>query len=1253
MKSIPLLALACLLSAPSFANSLPDEINYPPHEQRYRMLSGQITETQSILNGTRSDHEQALSFIREMNQYIPVLQDYILNAQTQVAAKQREIPLLDSQISSLQREAAQVDSEMRRFQSENQTLQNRHASELRKLRPLEEVLKRKEQRIRDLQGELAQHQQQEREARQVLARQHSELSSLEREIEEERKKQGQMTSDIRSTERRVTQLQSSISQLESQLSALNGEYTREMNKLAELNRRVSASQRELNLARSEAQSNEQVRAAQRNLGAVTLTRDNTAQQVRRIEGEVARKTLELNNHQSSIDGLRRDQQAFPARISRLQSNIVQSERRVSSINSELSKEKQKLTALDGRVKEHERELAVLRSQRASPEQIRDAERKLNAVSRTRDNSGAEVGKLDKQISDVQKQISSDERSIVALRRDQQTIDTRISGHQTNASKLARELSSLNSSLAKEQQKLQGLNARVAENQNEVAAQIARAAERIKEAERKLNLVTNARDVTASHAKKVGLQLSSTDQDLRKQRTSIEELHRNRQKLTAQKIQSERLGRQLNTDLQARASEVNASENQLTRAQRNVEAREQSLASARQDLRIDEMNVNRQVEILKNLDRQISSLRSRINNNEAVLRSLEQQVSEHGQRVQILQTEIPQLETDIRNSREEIAQGRRDIVQVQRDERLFAQEISKQESKLAQLRSEQGSAQAEMNQRLSLYRRHQSEAQQLGISGSQNASSIGEQEGKRLAQLYAKQNGSAVGAELGMAQAKYWGVVRGELQGHEAGYAEGFSSEQDRQRGEAEGRAEGIRVAQLHAETNLKPAFFEEYVLEGFKAPLVKMTANLKSLQHFTDMQVLKEELLPTIAPLSPSELERSRELVTSLDTQIVTIAKDVQALESKARRLADASVTFVAPSKVPYGRPDCSQVYKRLTVFVSACENSYQSSFASLFQQATRSSYLADYTSSYEIHLSSTQISQREKSYPDELAQAGEISYAQGLKEGKIDTHQESFEFGYNRGHDDEAPVARQKARTDAANELRELLLLKPLLTIAESTFRGEVRAGEEVELITKLKNISQIPLNGPALIRITHIENAEAAVKEAVLNHAAPRSITAMPGLKIKILPTAKVGQKLIIKGVVELPGDVYKPQRQESFEISQTLSINPAKELSLSYDRTPKVKGVFRRNIHSLTATIRPTFENIPAGYEVTLIAKGANANLIELNQTSQQTGAIGRQESKQVNFGYAFVNAARGQQIELELTIHFEGKVLSKERIDLKPR
>lgn len=1036
MKSNSLLVLACLASSPVFAQSLPDEINYPPHELRYETLSKEVSTVESSLVKSRRDLDETRRFMQEMHSHIAGLQNSIERSKAEIINNQRMIPEIERQISDSRNTQSQISYEIRRLQDEESRVHQRQQYEYRNLRPLEERVDRKQRSVRELRSELAQHIRLERDANKRLARAQKEVMELDREFEQESQRHRQLIKQLNSLGTTIGGLQTGVAKLESEISVLN----------------------------------------------TTLATEN-----------------------------------------------------------------QKLTSITSRVQEYEAELAKLRGQNASPEKIAELQRKVKAATNTRNNVAIGIAKIQTQVDSKIKQIKANQAKVVELKRDQATLPTKIAHSETRQSKL------------------------------------------ILERGPKISLVNRFRA-------------------------------------------------------------------ELTQAQRNVQVRENTLIAATRDLDREEAALMNQRQVVENLNQQIESIRREVYALSSRHQTLEQEIAGMDKRIEELTASVPRLHESIRRSEGEIIEGQREIAAAQEDESTLLSAISRQESELAGLIAARDTAQSHMTQRLSLYNRYLKESQELGSSQTQNALDLGETEGSRLAQSNGAINGATVGKELGLAEAKYWGYVRGEVLGYANGYNEGRASEADRSRGEIEGQTRGKQDAHLYAQTNFKPVFFEELLLEEFRKPL-KQKALAKSfnkkMKKFSEFEVHSPSISGSISPLSQSELDSSQKLVTDLDQVIENYRQDVEVVESKAVRLGEAQNTYTQPDSIPYGTPDCNEVYKGLAVFKKSCATSYKDSFQINFLSAAKAQYSSDYGPFYERVLAENQISVRDNVFAQKFESASQVTKAHGLRVGKEEIYQQTFAITYRRSYDEELPLARQQAKFDARVELTRLMDQKPLLTLSEKKLvASDLRGGEEVSLVSQVKNISKVALDGAATIRITDVRNAEILVGQGVLNQASPLGITDMPRLKVRVSPTARSGDKIIIKGVVELPGDLYKTQRQESFELVESLSLNPANETNLNYDSTPAIKSwLFRRNIHFMNVKITSLVEDLPSGYSVALKAV-ENANLVDIKEGALETGHVLLGETKDLRFSYVFPDAADNKTIVLELSINFQGKVLKTEKIELKP-
>ena len=1029
MKSKTILVLACLISAPVFAQSLPDEINFGPYETRYRTLEKEVAAAQAQLNTSRASLQEAQRFIAEMNQHLSDLHDDIQSAEQQIASLQIEIPELERRIATLQNERSRAENEIRNLQYQQSQLESRYNQAIRDMRPLEDTIARKEQRYRELHSERTQLQRQESDAESRLRKATAEAGQIDRAVNEEYNKKKQMEAELSGAQSRISSLEAEISRTESSVNSLNASLGTERGKLSSLESRVQEYQAQVNSLRAAGAPAAEIQEAERRLGAATNARNNTANEIRRIEGEINRGQAQIRTQRSQLEEVRRNQAALPGRIAQAQSRIDK--------------------------------LSVERRQ-------------------------------------VKEEMDRSERQLAQVRT------------------------------------AQAMNA----------------------------------NIMAS----VQQELSNHQADLQRQRQYADSIAR------------------------------------------------------------DAQNVRSQIEGLSNHSRNLSS-----------------QIAQASERVRSNQATIPRLQAGIRADEQEISEGEADLARARTDERTFTQAVAKDETKLADLTRSRDSAQNEMSTRRDLYQKYLTEAEALGGGQAGSGLTLGRTEGSRLSSTLAKQNGMAVGQEMGRAEARYWGSVRGEIQGYELGYSEGLASVEDRTRAIQEAGAKAAQDAELFAQRNFKPVFFEEFVQAEFKKPVMPALKSLQMLRGSVALEGAQE----SVGPLSPSEMARSSELKTPLDASIVTAAKEVKAVEARALRISDPEVAFQVPTKIPFGNVACAQVYKGLAVFKAACEGSYKGTFTNNYVSAAREEFSQSYQRQFQSEFDAADVAQRETSFPQELAEASKIGRAEGTRIGKIEIYQRTYEATYKSSYEVEIVKTKEKSKGDASRELQEYLKVKPLLTVASTALQAEnFRGGEEISLTGKVKNVSAVPLNGPVMVRVTEVVNAQKITGEVTLNTAPAMSVADLPTLKLKVSDTARAGEKVIVRGVVELPGDLYHAVRQEKFELIQTLSANPAHDLGTNYNKNPDIKGVFRRNIHFMSVKVTPKIEEIKDGYEVVLKAVGENASLIDQNETALRTGAIAQGAAKEVRFSYTFKDAAKGKSIDLELSVIYSGKVLKKEAIVLLP-
>lgn len=996
-----------------------------------------------------------------------------------------------------------------------------------------------------------------------------------------------------------------------------------------------------------------------------------------LENDTSVAQTQLNQSRKSLADMQRFIREMTGHLTDLESSVRKAETEIVSLRQEILELERYMTELradDSRVshdlrlrqneesqlmgqyQQAERTLRPLEIQFARSEQrLHELQSDLAQQQRVEREA---LTRLNQQIALSQnyvKQIEEERSQQRQMEGELRSIESSISSIQSDISRFESGVSALNSKLNADRSKLSSIQAQVQINRSEFERlrSSGAPANEIAQAQRIYEASKNAQDRAASDVKQTEVQISRIESQMSSLQAKISELRRNQQTLPAKIAQSENRQRQLASQQSQAESEIGRWQGEYNHARRNSEARENAVEIQRQQQRREEAIVNNHRQFLESIVRQVDKKRTEIAQLVARSKYLNSEMDQTSDTISSHQQSIPRLERGIREDQSEISQGQRELTQAKVDERILISNVASDELKLAEVTRHRNNAQNEMNVRLILYNRYLSDAENLGAGQTGDAITLGKNEGQTLSTLLAKQNGVSVGQELGKVEAKYWGSVRGEIHGYDLGYSEGLASVEDQASARQDANAKAAVDAELFAQINFKPGFFEELVLQEFKKPLFK-SFNFKTLIKTSLNSPAFEESMETVTPLSPEEISRSEHLKTPLDIGIMQVAKDVKTIETKARRLSNPEIAFETPTQIPHGSVECTQVYKSLAVFKAACENSYKRNFSQNFVMSAQKSFNELYQPKFTTEFNIANVSHRELSYPQEQADAHKVARAEGARIGKIEIYQTTFGSTYKKSYISELEKARLKAKLDASKELANFLKVKPLLTVASSSLSADhFRGGEIISILGKVKNISPIALKGPVLVRLTEVVNAEKIESEAILNQASGLTLTDLPSLKVKVSSNAKAGEKLIIKGTVDLPGDLYRFSRQEKFELIQALSANPSHDLDLNFNKNPNIKGVFRRNIHFLSVTLTPNVEDLPDGFKIKLTPLSDGNNLMEVKESSIDTGALTFKNAKAVRFSYIFKDGAKDKTISLELTIGYSGKTIKKQVFTLVPR
>jgi predicted nucleic acid-binding Zn-ribbon protein len=719
------------------------------------------------------------------------------------------------------------------------------------------------------------------------------------------------------------------------------------------------------------------------------------------------------------------------------------------------------------------------------------------------------------------------------------------------------------------------------------------------------------------------------------------------KITAQKRKSD----QLTAQNQSLRSSIQTTQTQVA----SLVSEKERLITRKSDLERKVTNISSKISAIKvkidELTSRLQNVRRKISNNETSRSNLERGESSLISRINQIIDRLPQLDRSISYNTSEVSSAQSAIRLLTQDENQTRNQIASLENELSQLQNQTDAAYAQYEQRYQLYNQYEAEAQSIGQSQTGIASSIGQTGGEDLADVLSESISTTVANDYGKVEAALIGSVRGEIKGYHDGYNVGYVDSTSIDEATTQATADGVDAAIDYAQNNYAPAFFEEFMLakisnsssKGVKSLVEMGSINLDSLNKVNKF----------IENLSNAEIDESRNLKTSLDSKIEDLLTDEQRVESLLAKMTKPAVAYVAPTNIPYQTIDCGSVYKGLQHFKSICEDSYKANFKNIYLSNVYDTFVSLYSNLFTSKFDLKESSVRAANYQASLTASESMAFAEAKVVGKQDIYDNTYSSVYTEAYNTELPKAQTRSKAQAKVDVDSWIQSNAIITVNSSAFNSQnLKGGDSGIVYLNLKNISSNASFSAALVDIKKSENINFGQAQYVF--------TKINGMEIKrfeipfsVKATAASGQNITLAADVNLPGDKYKSARIESIQISQPLMLNPKETSENRFDATPKVKGVFRYNVHSFQVNIAPAVENLKDGYEVSFIPKGENAQTVRMKNTVVKTKALRKGEVQKVSLSYVFYKSAKNRDVKFDLVIKYKGLVLKSEEITLRPR
>lgn len=635
-------------------------------------------------------------------------------------------------------------------------------------------------------------------------------------------------------------------------------------------------------------------------------------------------------------------------------------------------------------------------------------------------------------------------------------------------------------------------------------------------------------------------------------------------------------------------------------------------------------------VYSDLDNRLRSTRTSLTNTDRRISSIKSEVSRFEMRKREVERAQDNLRYQIDNSE------RRYTTQVRELEEL-ARDI---ERKRVVVRE----AQDAFQRRADLYNRYLSDAMELGRSQVTSASEKGNVQGEKDAQKKGRDLGLYVGQMMGLASGNLWGAVRAEVIAYQEGYDIGYNLPRTDAQNAAD--RDAAKAAKAHVESVLRPVYFEEVVQEEIKKPFfVQKSLEIPSFFAFARNEISHQ------LEVTQEELAASDRLNTVYDNTIDQFKKEKVSAESNLEHNQNPVNSYAQQSKYPYDSFNCSQVYKGVVDFKSACEEEFYKYYGEVFETAAYESYLSKFESYFNDAYENAFNTIVSKQYDLAYAKAYDASKAFGHEEGRRAMYNEAYELQYKISYSKHLELEKNRVRGEVVQEFSSFIERNPLLTVVNLEGPAEVIAGDTITLTSLIRNLGK-NRGAIAELNIVRVNGAEVVTKKIATSEIAARSQKQVTGPVVKVLPDLQTGKGILVEVEATLPGDNYQSARKEKIVLEQKVNVNPQQTLTLNVDYSPSIRNILRRFlIHTLSLDVTPKFENLKTDLDVKLVAVSGGEH-IEFKVSQQKVQKMNKGDKRNLKFSYVFKDSAKGKDVKLAMQFLYKGRVIQTEIVELRP-
>ena len=1272
-------ALSILMSvvatSQAYAN-LPDEIDFKTYLKQYNA-------SKNSADTIRTQATEAMQAVIHTEQSIEDLKSQVSNKQIEIDQSYQNIDRLIQLNSSLESEKNQLEEENRslRFNTERLSDEisqiengiNRANNELR--RPLERKRGLDQRMVvvqQDLDNLIVRKRDLEREKDQGekrLAKNKNKFQALRDEVQK-------LTTQVPRIENKIQTIKSEQVELRNKLSQLKAKKISQKNKVDSLKSELSPLEQELAGAKGK------LREFNKKLGPLKTKLANVKSKEGVLKEELLNLKYAVNSANAEIENFKKQKSSLPQEISSLKSDLATNSSETSAAKATLASKESEAQEIRTTMQSKRLRLKELKQAPQTPETKAEAQKLRREIQKLRglqknitsqiaqakgqiDSLVKEEGRITKTIQSKKALLKNIDSKIAAKKQEKKAAKAKIPGVSSKLATVEGERSVIEAELSQFDGKVAKLKQRVANKKSAVEkkqGEISTVQSKLTDTETKISnksqeVKNNTVEVKRLKDKlaKGEVRLAEAKKESKQVRRKISRINdnlgeiSNTLNLTRSSIESLRVER---ASVERRLAEVNST----------VAAIQSHLSSLHRDreIRISQL-ADTQVIISQNVDQIISNTEEIAQNNEDVTLNNEAIASAQDLIIQ-LKDEKLKLITELPSLKEDHKLKDTDALRLEALAEGDFQEFAKRDS---------------------LYKSYLAEANELGDSQGELAGKVsGVIVSSRDVQASANKYGTKNGKTLGDLSGYLKGLLTGKENGNRDGYDSGVQSQDDYSAGHNEGYELGHLNAKDFAKRTEFPRGYRELKAELLAdLPASKVVVNNNSqLTKSSFEKMINASPFDTneIVPTSDEDLnyvvlkaETSGDNVpSSVDAEISSVAKSIATNKEPTTANSRPDLVYVTPSQISIETQDrdCNAVYKNVTDFIAACEESYKSGYEVSFKASHKDKFFEKYEELFEKYRDSGIADTEEGRFEIGKDKAYKIVFAEAKQRGAAVAYQAGFDEGKVKGYDenilDERAVYFQKGKIAVGSFFDNNGVVR--LNSGQNTFieainpKGLIQ-GSEFKMGAELVNFGKKEsVLGDVIAEVVNSSSniSFKSKREIVTNIPAKSQAKVLELFKSRITQNAMPGSNFNVTVKFTYPGDDLDGRVTELATFMGKVKVNPEIKSALGFDSEVKwrkwkpwpIKWKYRA--HNINVNLTGLRDNIPGNYRVTLEATSGQ-KYINVETKSLEVAAPAQGAVKTVGLRYKFKNKAKDKKVSFRVKVFYGKELLKTENITIKSK